>query len=62
MALVCRTAALLAGIFLLTGCAQKQEETSSTTPDPNDRVSTIPWNRPQSWEGQGMMPGFQGSY
>jgi hypothetical protein len=31
----------------LGGCA-----TQETEEDPN-RVSTIPWNRPESWEGQG---------
>jgi hypothetical protein len=30
----------------LTGCASSEEE------DPN-RVSNIPWNRPEKWEGQG---------
>lgn len=35
---------LLAGI--LGGCAHDGEE------DPN-RVSTIPWNRPENWESQG---------
>jgi hypothetical protein len=38
-------ALLLAGG--LGGCAS-----SETEDDPN-RVSTIPWNRPESWEGQG---------
>lgn len=46
--------ALLALSILLPACASQQED------DPN-RVSTIPWNRPEKWEGQGplgsMMPG-----
>jgi hypothetical protein len=33
-----------------TGCATTQDE-------PN-RVSTIPWNRPQPWEGAAGVPGF----
>lgn len=33
------------------GCASDQPE------DPN-RVSTIPWNRPEKWEGQGALGGF----
>ena len=38
---------LLAGsVILATGCA--------TTKGDED-VSTIPWNRPQSWEGQGQL-------
>jgi hypothetical protein len=40
-----------------TGCATTQE--SNTEP-----VSTIPWNRPQGWEGGGALGGFRppGSY
>lgn len=36
---------------LLPGCG------SDEPPDPN-RVSTIPWNRPEKWEGQGPLGGF----
>lgn len=36
---------LAAAPVLLTSCASQAE-------DPN-RVSTIPWNRPEKWEGQG---------
>jgi len=46
---------LLALSLFLSACAHEEE-------DPN-RVSTIPWNRPEKWEGQGpmggMMPGSQ---
>jgi hypothetical protein len=42
--------ALLAGaVIFLSGCA--------TTPPEND--SSIPWNRPQDWEGGGAMGGFR---
>ena len=38
-----------AGIVILaTGCATTKDED----------VSTIPWNRPQSWEGQGSLGGM----
>lgn len=30
----------------------------STTRNPDD-VSTIPWNRPQGWEGTGALGGFR---
>ena len=47
---------LLAGCVLSSGCA---------TPSDNN-VSTIPWNRPQSWEGNsgfgGMRPPGAGYY
>ena len=39
---------IVVGSALATGCATTNE---------ND-VSTIPWNRPQSWEGQGALGGF----
>jgi len=38
------------GCFL-GGCASDQPK------DPNE-VSTIPWNRPEKWEGQGPLGGF----
>jgi hypothetical protein len=42
--------ALLAGaIVFLSGCASTQSS--------ND--SSIPWNRPQDWEGGGAMGGFR---
>jgi hypothetical protein len=43
---------LAAGLAALSGCASTQE-----TEDPN-RVSTIPWNRPERWEGPGVFGGM----
>ena len=37
------------GILLASGCS---------TPKEGD-VSSIPWNRPQQWEGSGAMGGFR---
>jgi len=36
---------------------------ADTTPANNQpgQVSTIPWNRPEKWEGTGMMPGMSGT-
>jgi len=48
---------VLAAAFLILcagGCASSQDQ-----PDQNPNASAIPWNRPQSWEGQGMLGGFQ---
>ena len=42
---------LIGVVVFLPGCA------STEPPDPN-RVSTIPWNRPEKWEGQGPLGGF----
>ena len=44
--------AMVTGLMLAGGCA--------TTNDDNN-VSSIPWNRPQSWEGSGALGGFQGA-
>jgi hypothetical protein len=42
--------ALLAGaVVFLSGCA---------TTNQSDNTSSIPWNRPQDWEGGGAMGGF----
>ena len=38
-------------LVLLPSCAEDKPA------DPN-RVSTIPWNRPEKWEGQGPLGGF----
>jgi len=43
--------ALAALVVLLPSCASDEPK------DPN-QVSTIPWNRPEKWEGQGPMGGF----
>ena len=43
---ICVSATLLAA-----GCASTDE---------SDSVSSIPWNRPQSWEGKGPMGGAGG--
>lgn len=44
-------AAMVTGLVLASGCA--------TTNDDNN-VSSIPWDRPQQWEGSGALGGFQG--
>jgi len=42
--------ALLAGaVVFLSGCATSQ----------SDNSSSIPWNRPQDWEGGGAMGGYR---
>jgi hypothetical protein len=47
------TLALLAIVF--TSCAAK--EVDSTKVD-REKVSTVPWNKPQSWEGKGSLGGL----
>ena len=47
---------IVAGLSAISGCATQEQ-------DDSEKVSTIPWNRPEQWEGQGpmggMMPGTQ---
>jgi hypothetical protein len=45
---------VIATPLLLSSCADTQDQTST-----EQNTSSIPWNRPEKWEGQGMMPGFQ---
>jgi len=43
--------ALIITAAFIGGCASTEQD------DPN-RVSTIPWNRPESWESQGPFGGM----
>lgn len=45
---------VIACVFI--GCASSKDA-NSTEPD---RVSNIPWNKPQSWEGGGALGGALG--
>lgn len=55
--------ALVLGVLVMSGvsmsCSTTDTNEEPATPASQD-VSAIPWNRPESWEGQGMMPGFMG--
>jgi len=45
---------IVAGLSLMTGgCASDAPKSDDT-----NHVSSIPWNRPEQWEGQGMMGGM----
>jgi hypothetical protein len=46
-----RVLAIALLLFCAGGCASSDESQ-------NPNASAIPWNRPQSWEGQGMLGGF----
>ena len=50
---------VLACLLLLvavTGCASNADSTSSSSN--SEPVSSIPWNKPQRWEGGGAMGGM----
>ena len=45
----------IAASVLLGAC---ESDKPADKPDDSNRVSNIPWNRPESWEGQGPMGGM----
>jgi hypothetical protein len=48
---------LMAGALVgLSGCASTTK--SGTGANEEEDLSTLPWNRPQRWEGAGAMGGF----
>jgi len=46
---------LLLTFAVMTGLCAGCASTSSS----DEKISTIPWNRPQSWEGSGALGGFR---
>jgi hypothetical protein len=46
---------LLLSFFLLSGCETAQDNSASPA---SAAVSSIPWNKPASWEGLGALGGF----
>jgi PBP1b-binding outer membrane lipoprotein LpoB len=52
------TRVLAAALLILCagGCASSDDQQQQQQQNPN--ASTIPWNRPQSWESQGMLGGM----
>lgn len=42
------------GATLFTSCASTKED---TTKEGRQKYSTVPWNKPQSWEGKGVLGG-----
>jgi hypothetical protein len=44
---------------IFASCATKQETALVADPD-QDHASTIPWNKPEKWEGRANFPGGLG--
>ncbi len=53
---------LVPAAFFQVGCANDQSNNiSDTTVDANgDQVSSVPWNKPESWETTGQLGGLSG--
>jgi uncharacterized lipoprotein len=47
--------AVLAATFL-AACASS--ESKDSTREGREKYSTVPWNRPQNWEGKGVLGGI----
>ena len=54
----CLAALSLVALGLFNGCASN---TSSKEDEDKPRVSSVPWNRPQGWEGKGQLGGMMGA-
>jgi hypothetical protein len=42
-------------LFGMTGCAST--ESKDPTLEGREKYSTVPWNKPQNWEGKGVLGG-----
>ena len=46
-------------VFVLAGCADSQTVPAAGNVDSNGQpVSTVPWNKPESWETNGQLGGM----
>jgi hypothetical protein len=51
---LCLALLVTASTGLLGACASSEPKKSTE----REKVSTIPWNRPESWEGKGVLGGM----
>jgi uncharacterized protein YceK len=56
MKILCIALALFTASFFI-GCASTANTTAS---EPGAPTSSMPWNKPQSWEGSGQLGGAMG--
>ena len=45
----------LSVLTVFTGCASTEKDSTKEGREP---VSTVPWSRPESWEGKGVLGGM----
>jgi outer membrane biogenesis lipoprotein LolB len=51
---------LLSPLLLLTGCTGGEAPADNTAMlQENQRVSNVPWNRPEGWEGRSQLGALQ---
>lgn len=53
---------LALGLATLSGCATPDSKPKPPVNPDKEKVSTIPWNKPASWEGQGQLGGMGGAF
>lgn len=51
-----RVMLLVLSVVFLGACAST--ESKDTTKEGRQKYSTVPWNRPQNWEGKGVLGGM----
>jgi hypothetical protein len=58
---LCLTIALLAALAAaFTSCATQKSQTALVDDPDAQHASSIPWNKPQTWEGRANFPGGLG--
>jgi hypothetical protein len=57
---LCLLFLLLPVVMFQTGCSTADNSPSAGNVDANgNQVSSVPWNKPESWETQGQLGGLQ---
>lgn len=58
---LCLILLFLPVVWFQTGCSSADTSPSAGNVDANgQQVSSVPWNKPESWETQGQLGGLQG--
>lgn len=61
MVRICLFLILLPAAFISSGCTSADTNPSGGTVDANGQpVSSVPWNKPESWETSGQLGGMTG--
>ncbi len=47
-------------LLMLTGCSTETTPSASNVDSSGQAVSSVPWNKPESWESSGQLGGMAG--